>query len=315
MLRFCKNIAFFFGIVVLIFAGLNVYQSNRMYEPSVSRKYDELLSKSAPKDTINGIIIGNSKVAYSLRPSVLDQTGVKYYNHAMGRANLSFYQSWFSLLFTEYKRPIDHCIIAVDRYLFQPPQKRVIEQDAEYLSWSSFWNLLSEEEVNTTSLFLNKFAAFKYRKQLLSSFSKSNKKDYFKTAQYDHGFIPFERPFNPAAFKRFGGKEFTIATKKKNDFENILKLLLKKDIEIYLVMPPEYNFPDKATMHMKSYLDSIQRNDKVTLFDFNNEYAVNEFNDPAHFSDPQHLNSRGSILLSQALVKAINDHKKTKSID
>ncbi|MFY0591957.1 hypothetical protein [Roseivirga sp.] len=309
MKKFVRHILIFIALFASIFAGLNIYQASRPYEPKhFHKKYAELFNAKSSPDKVNGIIIGNSTVAYSLVPSILDATGVRYYNFGYGRAGLNFYEDWFEHIFSEYDQQVTHCIISVDRFFFSTNNGRVLEQDAEYMPLTALSDLMTADGLNATSLFLNQFHAFKYRKKLFNTLFESKGAVYFQLDKYDRGYIPFNRPFD-ANNVRAQRNYFKLSEETQASFENLLKNLQNAGIQVKMVMPPEYNFDSDKNSILLNYLDHISQEMKVPFYNFNGVYAHESFLDVNNLSDSRHMNEKGSKLLSQLLVEAIKSNE------
>ena len=309
MKKFVRHILIFIVLFASIFIGLNIYQVSRPYEPKhFHKKYAELFNNNSTPDKVSGIIIGNSTVAYSLIPSILDATGVRYYNFGYGRAELKFYEDWLEHVFSEYDQQVTHCIISVDRFFFSTKNGRVLEQDAEYMPLTALGNLMLADDLNATSLFLNQFPAFKYRRKLFRTLFESKGPVYFQLDKYDRGYIPFNRPFD-ANNVRVQRNESILSEEIQVSFENLLKRLLNAGIHVKMVMPPEYNFNSDKNSSLLPYLDQISERFGIPFYNFNGAYAHESFLDVDNLSDSRHMNEKGSKILSQLLVEAINSNE------
>ncbi len=301
----------FLALFGIIFSALNAYQANHPFEPThYHKKYATLFTGQESDEDINGIIIGNSLVAYSLKPSTLDQTAVRYYNFAYGRADLDFYIDWFDHIFPLYDQPVKHCIISVDRSFFNPGRPRLVEQDSEYFPLNGFTDIILNSDMNTTSLFLNKFPAFKYRKELLRTIFEEQKPEVFETAKYDRGYIPYNRPFADKNFINKQNTQVEILNEQRVRFEHLLTMLQEADIEVKMILAPEYDFSPEKNSGLLDYINDVSDRFSIDFYDFNDTYADVNFKNAAYYSDSRHLNEAGSDLLSSLLVKAINSTDK-----
>ncbi|GAB5525400.1 MAG: hypothetical protein Roseis2KO_32720 [Roseivirga sp.] len=311
MKKFVQHTLMFLALFGVIFSGLNIHQANHPFEPThYHKKYAALFTSQESDQDINGIIIGNSLAAYSLKPSILDQTAVRYYNFAYGRADLDFYMNWFDHIFPLYDRPVEHCIISVDRSFFNPGRPRLVEQDSEYFPLQGFTDIILNSDMNSTSLFLNKFPAFKYRKELLKTIFEEQKPEIFETDKYDRGYIPYNKPFKARHFVKKQITQVEISNEKRVRFENLLTRLQEAGITVKMILTPEYGFSPEKNSVLLNYLNDVSVRFSIDLYDFNGKYANVNFENAAYYSDMRHLNEAGSDLLSSLWVKAIGSTDK-----
>lgn len=307
MKKFLVHIGLFLSAASLIFYGLNVYQKKNRFEPPIYYdKYAELFKDASEIEAnYDGIIIGNSKVAFSLMPSLLDESGIRFYNFGYGQGTNDFYETWIKYLLQRNDRNIRYCILSVDRAFFKPFHGRKFEQDAEYFSWEVLKYLLTQKELNRTGLILNSFPAFKYRKKAFDPLFEKESEVYFKLGDADRGYIPFVKPFISRNLRQRKASEFVVTDKQNRKFKNLLNKLKNDGIKPYIIMPPEYAFQKEASLNLKSYLTKLTEERGIPFFDFNDEYHNPIFDDSAYYSDHIHLNDRGSRVLSKTLSDLI----------
>lgn len=313
MKKFVIHILLFSSILIIVFTLLNTLPAYHRYEaPQYKTQYGELLGTSRKHQDINGIIIGTSQTAYSLRPTVLDQTQVSYYNFGYGRGNPEFYLKWYDEFFTEHYPKVQYGIISVDRFFLQNRNGRVFEQDSEYLPESTVLDLLGNENIDNSSLIAHRFPAFKYRKKLLSTLVPKRQTTPFDMNDFDRGFLSYNLPYSVKSFRRKTGSTFSVSSKAKDDFNLLIDKLFSSGMELYFVMPPEYNVTPDQYREIRAYMQTLSAKYDIPFFNFNDEYRLDAFENTENYSDPSHLNRKGSLIFSQALADAINQYKKAQ---
>lgn len=308
MKRYLLKSLLYSSLVFGILAAANYYQAGIAYQaPVYPYKFQELFNSTAGSDGPQGILIGNSQVAFGLQPRSLESTGVQYYNFGAGNGNPTYFLTWYDAWLKPYYPQVGYCVIGLGNGFMSNKQLRRPEEDAEYLPKEVFWEMLAREETDKSSLVLNSFPAFKYRKKLFKSLFVGDRPtaQLFDMAAFDRGFTTYNLPHNPYKFRRVPRK-YLITDKAKQDLEQLLATLTKDSVQVYLMIPPEYNMRKSQYAPLRHYADSICRAMGLPLFDFNEEYFEPAYADSAYFSDNLHLNAKGSTLMSQTLAEAIS---------
>ena len=114
---FLKKIIYFTSVLLIVFFALNQLQKH--YNAGVQYNkldYDALFHNNTKYD---GIIIGTSHSAMGIRPSILDSSGMSFFNFATNGVNASYLDNWWEFIYQKYSnyKP-QYVIIGVDWFLF-----------------------------------------------------------------------------------------------------------------------------------------------------------------------------------------------------
>ena len=288
--------------------GMNTFQSyyNKEY-PHYKLQYEELANKNS---SYKGIIIGTSHATHAIQPSVLDKTGIQFYNFSLNGSNPEFYLNWYKELFNKHHSEVKYCIISVDNYFFKGDAWRMFEQDVAFFPKTTFRELMLDgnKEYDRKRLFFNYFPVFKYRTQLGASLQFRKGDSHFLVEKYDRGFIPFETPFKQKYFLREERKDNLITIKQKELFVELVDQFVNEGIDVLFVMPPEYDLSFKEYRSLQLFMQEMSIKYRVPFFDFNGALSSNALNSIENFSDKSHMNEQGSQVFSEVLAKEIQEY-------
>src|ERR1035437_5879156 len=112
LFRFCS----FLIVITIIGISINIFQSRyNNSQVHYKLKYNAINNSSTP---FNAIIIGSSHSAHSIKPSLLSNSNISYYNFALNGANPKFYSDWYLKLFRKKHPSPKYCIIGIDWFMF-----------------------------------------------------------------------------------------------------------------------------------------------------------------------------------------------------
>lgn len=308
MKLFIQNGLIFFLILLGIFGSINIFQSTYNDEPiHYSLQYHETTNKTSK---YNGIIIGTSHATHSIQPSLLDNTGINFYNLALNGSSPEFYINWYTELFLKYHPRVDYCIISVDNFFFSSFSWRMFEQDSEFFPRSSLIKfLLSKNKYDKSLLFLNSIPAFKYRNRFKASLKLQTGDPIYNKSEYDRGFIPYEIAYNQKLFTRDENIDNQLSELQQNSFIKLIELLQSENVKIIIVMPPEYSLDLGEYSSLKKFISQVSLNNNIPFYDFNSEYSDPELHKIDYFSDKAHMNMKGSTQFSKKLSAVIINHQ------
>jgi hypothetical protein len=308
MKPFIFKIGFFTLIILLFFTALNIFQGQFNNSPEQFKlKYEEIKYN---KQKANGIIIGTSHAAHSIRPSLLDSTGINFYNFALNGSNPIFYSHWFNEIFLkEYPKP-RYCIFAVDWFMFDEKWLwRTFEQDAEYFPFRIFISCLFKfNDFNKKDLFLNRFPATKYRKSIKRSLKLQKGDSLYQVSEYDRGYIPANYPFDSLKFQsKKNIQDIEISAIQVNHFEKLIHQLDSLGICIIFIMTPEYHIEksDYSQMESIKIIERVSLKYNIPFLNFNTNFRTGINEDINNFVDWGHMSKTGSIVFSKLLADKI----------
>ena len=309
MKHFVKNYLLFVLLAILIFTSINIFQSTYNAEPTHYRKQYESIINNA--NVYNGIIIGTSHASHSLRPTILDASGIRYYNYSLNGSNPEFHYKWYKS-FIHYKeiKP-KYCLYAFDFFMFDKDLLwRRFEQDVEYFPAHLFVNeLLNNDNFNKFDLIVNRFPFLKYRRQIKQSLKLERGSPQFDSNTYDRGYISFSIPFDSIQFKP--KLNYKIDPIQVGYFKLLLKQMLEDNVNIIFVMTPQYgiNVNEYYQMESLKIIDYISKELDIPVLNYNTglglefkSYINTNIN---YFSDWGHMNHNGANIFSNAIAKEI----------
>lgn len=310
MKRYIYSLSVFALIVFTIFSALNLFHG--YYSPDCEHyklQYDEVKQK---KVKANGIIIGASHGTHSIRPSLLDKTGYKFYNFCLNGANPDFYLKWYEQFFSfEYQKP-EYCIYTVDWGMFDQRLWRMFEKDSEYFSFKLLIKLLcTPKKFSTKDLLYNRFPVIKYRNRFKKSFQLKKGDETMLSDDYDRGFIAFYLP--PDSMNFIPGitpLSTTIIDEQKWNFEKLVQRLKSDGIKLIFVMTPEYNIDPKEykLSEAMAIINTVAEKYNIPFINYNTIHRCPEIsNNLDNFSDWGHMSQSGSIVFSKMLEKDLSN--------
>ena len=306
MKHFCFKIGIFISLIVVLFLLANRYTAKYIKEPvHYGRQFDEVINKTFNAD---GIIIGTSHGAHSFRPTLLDSTGIRFYNFCLNGSNPSYYLKWYESFFSkEYADP-KYIIYALDFFAFdQNYCNREFEDDSKYIPNSLFWEYIgSPSKFQVRKLLLNRYPIIGSIKKL-----KLQGKDTditYPPSEYDRGYIPLYFPYKPSNFKPdISPATLVTLTSKMEDFEKLIKIIQARGIKLIFVMPPNYGISKNEYLSCSSikYLNSVSGKYKIPFLNFDTELWSPLNEDINNFSDWGHLNRTGSAKFNKILQEKL----------
>ncbi len=295
-----------FSLVLLsIFTALNIFQSFYNNEPGhYALQYTAAENPSVP---FNSIIIGTSHATHGIRPAVISDNQAQYYNFALNGGNSQFYLDWWDRVLLPNHPKIDRCIVSVDNFFVGTKNLRKLEQDAEHFSADLINQLFLDDTATAKGeILVNLLPALKYRTRILESLQLSQGDNDYLMKEYDNGFVPFETPRDEKLFRPLQKKDRGISEIQKGHFVKLLQRISQSVNDIVLVIPPEYGTDQNEYKSLREFLQFIQSQSGIVFLDFNGPLSQPEFQDASNYSDPMHLNGKGSLLFSEYLGTALD---------
>ena len=315
MKYFIKNFFLFGLVIILIFTSINFFQNSFNTDPIHYRKqYESIVKKS---NDYSGIIIGTSHATHSLRPSILDASGIKYYNYSLNGSNPEYYYKWYKNFIHNNEIKPKHCLYVVDFFMFDEEWLiRKFEQDVEYFPFKIFLNeLLNTRDFNKIDLIVNRFPFIKYKNKLINSLKLQKGSCTFKSENYDRGYISFTLPFDSLKF--IPKLNYKIYPKQIHYFNLLINLMLKDNIKIIFVMAPEYGIKVEEYYQMKSlkFIDYISKKLNLDFLNFNTQYNSFINKNIIFFSDWGHMNHTGAKIFSISIARRIQLLNKKRKVN
>lgn len=307
MKAFIKNLSILFFILFLIFFSVNYFQSFYNSSPEHYKlQYEEIIKK---KEKVNSIIIGTSHATHSIRPSILDEQGLNFYNFSINGASPGFYTNWFNELFLkEYPIP-EYCIFSVDWFMFDDEWLwRHFEQDAEYFPFSVYSTMFFNSQFNKKDLIDNRFPFLKYRKQLTESLKLVRGDSKFIMKEYDKGFVPIKTEDKYRLFERTESQyNFKIKENQVDLFDKLVNRLKSLKVKMIFVMTPEYNIDINEYKGMRSIeiINNISKKNNIPFLNYNTTLRTDLNENIEYFDDWGHMNAVGSLKFSTLLKDEI----------
>jgi hypothetical protein len=304
MINFSKKTLIFSILLIFIFGSINLFQSIYNIQPEHYRKQYEFLIDHSKE--FNGIILGTSHATHSIQPSILNKTGLKFYNFSLNGSNPLYYYRWYNE-FIHNKINIKYCLFSVDFFIFDRNKlTRRFEQDVEYFPSKLFVNFLfSKGDYSNIDLIVNRFPFLKYRSQIKQSLQLKRGNKSFNIENYDRGYISFSCPFDISSFVPDTCIE--IDSNQLNYFKSLIKQMLLDDVKIIFVITPEYGISENKYDDMRSLkiIDSFSEEFDIPILNFNKELKSDINNNVNYFSDWGHMNHRGAKVFSIKLSEII----------
>jgi hypothetical protein len=309
MKLFVKKIFVFSLLVIIIFILINFFQKKYNIEPEHFKKQYESILNS--KNKMDGIIIGTSHATHSMRPSILDKSGVKFYNYALNGSNPEFYLKWYNN-FIHNKIKVKYCLYSVDFFMFDDKDwlYRRFEHDSEYFPIKVFINeLIFGYGYNKLDLIINRFPFLKYRNQIQESLRLKNGSKDCNVDNYDRGYISYTGHCDDF----YTDLGYNIYPKQLTSFKLLIKQMMKDRVKIYFIVAPEYRIDPSKYNEMISLkiINSISKKFNIPVFNFNTTYRSDINNNINYFTDWGHMNHRGAKMFSEKLAKVLNNTFKT----
>jgi len=311
MKRFLFETSYFFAAIFGIVLSLNTLQKHFNNEPPHYRK--QYIETVDSRSICNAIIIGNSQATHSAIPSVMNTTGMDYYNLALNASSPSFYINWLNNIFTINHPKADYWIVFASPGFMSGRGWRKFEQDSEFFPLDDFCRMLFfKNDLDKELLFSNRYPFLKYRGRIAESFNDNWGPYEFVVESYDRGYITLRRNdiFDFGNLKHYKKR---ISKEAEVTFTKLIDMLSTFGGEIILVIPPEYDLSFDQYASVKEFLLSLSRNRTIQLYDFNDPIYSIRLNQVGNFVDSVHMSQRGSILFSTVLKNALTPESAAES--
>jgi|GEM_PF-1359996 len=305
MKNFLTRILAFTFTVFLLFFVLNIFTGRYNTDPKFYKMQYKAVKETSTR--IDGIIIGTSHSLNAIRPSILDSTGISFYNCSLLGAGPEFYNNWYNEWYLKNRPSPKYCIIGIDLFMFDSDWLwRKFEQDSEFFTMSVFLKLLLVSDgFNKKDAVINRFPALKYRKSMLKSLKLQDGDERFPMNYYDRGYIPFQAPYDSTKYKF--RKSYKIDSVQVRCFRKLVSKMVSENVQVIFVMSPEYGFPPEYHSKVKTYqvINAMSEKYKIPVLNFNTNLRSYINEDIHYFNDWGHMSVRGSIVFSRQLTKEL----------
>lgn len=312
MKKFIKEISLFAFLASIPFVIINFFQERYNNDPvHYQRQYSALLSEDVDYE---GIILGTSHSTHGIRPSVLDTTGVHFYNFSLNGSNPTFNLTWYNELFLmKHNRP-NYCLLEVDWFMFDDYWlERRFEKDSEYFERIFFIkSLFGRNTFNKKHLLINRFPLLKYRESILESIKLVQEDSRFPKQTYDRGYISYNTKYDSTKFKIKESKHFE--PNEQKDFIKLIEQMQEQGTKLIFVMTPEFGVPMEQYLNSKTYNIIVESSKKynIPFLNYNQELRSELNENIDFFADWGHLNDAGSLVFSRMLSEDLIPILKTK---
>lgn len=314
MANFTKQILIFILIIVCISFILNLFQGYFNLDPKHYKKQYSSAKNFIPTHNINGIILGTSHSTHSLRPKILDKSGITFYNYALNGASPEFNYNWYNRIYRPYNESPSYCLFGVDFFMFDKNWLwRSFEQDAEYFSYEVFFKeLFLNNRSNKKDLIINRFPFLKYRSQIKSSLKLKHGDPSFNMSNYDRGYISYSTAFESTRFEP--KLKFKVDKIQIEYFKILVNQMISDNIKIFFIFPPEYGIDIAKYNKMESLkiINEIANQYAIPILNYNTDLRSDINKDILLFSDWGHMNHRGAEIFSNKIANDLKD--KTNNI-
>ncbi len=296
----------FFLIIFIPVPFINIFQAHYNPTPEFYKlQYDAVQNTSGP---FEGIIIGSSQPACAIRPSVLDSTGISFYNFSLPAATPEFYLTWYNEVFLRNHHSPEYCIMGISWAMFDTHLLfRKFEQDSEFFTYSLFLKmLLGQNNLSKKDIVFNRFPFLKYRTKIRDSFIWNEMKNNGNPVNtYDRGYNSVENSYDKKNFN--ANKRCKIYPGQVTSFIKLLEQMRTEKVKIIFVMTPEYGlgheFYDKSKA--LAIINKVSKTYNIPVLNFNTTFRSHVNEDTDFFADWQHLNGKGSMIFSKQLTKEL----------
>jgi hypothetical protein len=298
--KFLIKIVGFLTFTLFLLSLLNIWVSaNADKNDYYKLQYNEIFN---PKINAKNIIIGTSQGTHGIQPEILNDSLETYFNFALDAANPTFYLKWYKNIFRpHYKKP-KHILMVVDWFLFDDEWLcRNYEQDSEYFPNAIYFNSLTQKNIDKTMLISNRFPVVKYRKTLITELFNHDLK-LFPISKYSMGFIPCEENNE---IEEFYPEKININKNVENDFDELIDLIIKDNIKIILVIPPDFHKRPELYKNLitYNYFKNIASKRKIPIINYNVEKISFINSNKNYYTNGNHLNFLGSMEFTKLLKK------------
>jgi hypothetical protein len=304
MFTFIKRTFIFALILIGVFSLLNWLQTNFNTDPVHYKNQYAAAINTQTK--IDGIIIGTSHATHSLRPKLLAQSGINFFNFALNGSNPEINFQWYNEIYLSNSAKPKYCIFTIDFFMFDEKWLwRRFEQDSEYFPKAVFFKQLIQLKPTTTDLIVNRFPFLKYRSQLKSSLKLKQGNLYFNEVNYDRGYISCSSLPDSNKYKAI--LKFNIDKTQINYFKALVKQMLADGVQLFFVMTPEYGISVKDYQKMESLkiIEQLADQYKIPFLNYNTTLRSNLNQDSLYFTDWGHMNHFGAGVFSKQIASEL----------
>lgn len=253
----------------------------------------------------NSLILGTSHFLNSLNPKYLDNEEYQYYNYSFPGANPKFFYNWFNDIYLK-KNDLPKLIIFELHWLLFDKKKlyRKLEHDSEFLSYSDYFNLLTDKKYDSKLALKNRIALVKYND--FSNFKNLifEKTDYtpFPIELINDGFVPCvlseEHKKNHFGENKL---QYSIDEELKQYFLKLIEFFESKSIKLIFLTIPEYGKKriDYKKLEILNYLNDYSNLNKIPYVNFLDDFYNDEYQNKNLFSDWDHTNDLGAEKFSK----------------
>lgn len=294
MKKFLIKALIFFIILIVVDLIVRLY-INQLPRFEVDDRLENVLEGKINSDII---IIGSSVGARGiLAEKITNETQYSAYNLSYPGSDITFHEFVLKTYLTK-NIPPQKIILTVDEVIFKEDRSLKFRLDRCYplLKYTTIKKIIAEKEQKNEWL-----AKYSSLYMINKSMIKTSKKKHTK---YDtllpNGSMPLTFQKKAINQKLKQGKPYSINNEVKGKltaFKNIVALANMHNIELIMVIPPQYKIINASFV---SRLKESYQGKYVYI-----DGQDNIFQDKNLFSDKAHLNKKGAVLFTNELIKEL----------
>ena len=306
--KFIRNILFFSLLFGAVAWAINDWMGRNNNEPEHYRKqFEEVVHRTFDAD---GIIIGNSHAVHGIRPSLLDRSGVRFYNLSLNGSNPSYYLHWYEDFFLRHYRKPKYLIYAIDFFSFSYKMSyRTLEDDSEYLPFVDFATLMMKSgKFNAEKLIMNRYPLLKNGKAVIEGKKKLRQDPFWLPEQFDRGFANYETPVEASSFViPHHPSKIVDEPEEISAFDLLIDKIIADGTKVIFVVVPENGIlnHEYASSTALNHFQQIATKHRIPILNFNTALRTALNDDRSNFNDWVHLNAKGSLAFSEMLADAL----------
>jgi hypothetical protein len=310
MIKFFKNISFFFIILISIFLGLFFMIDNGL-KKSNHLEYAEWNTIYNGKASSDIIVQGSSRAWRQVNPKIIeDKIDLTVFNLGMDGYHFPMQKLRYDIYNKNNNQPkviiqiLDHFTLKKRENLFNK------HQFIPYLNDTTLSNFIQNYDGFSWSDFnIPYFAYFGSKEISIAGVLEYLNLKEFKSTKYK-GFEStnktWENDFDLEKSKNPNGKRVKLDTKVFNELDEFVFKSKKENIKIILVYPPDYSeFQDYLLNHdsIINIYSNLALKHNINFIDFSKDKTLCGNKDL--FYNPTHLNTQGSKKFSEQLGDSI----------